>query len=430
MKKQTALSAVCLLCACQMSAANAEGVALTEWSSRGIALGGGMVGRADDASAIAYNAAGITQLPGMQVMVGYAAIDPESTIELDIGEGSHTSIGSRSHILSAPSAYLSRQIDDRFWLGLGLFSRFGLENQYSNHWPGRYNVTDVDFNTYSIVPTVAMKVNDALSLSAGVEIMYASSTLGRQIPCYKSSGSGVTVSPIKDEDIKMKLDGSGWGAGVHLGLHWRMNDQWSLGFAYKSPVMLHVNGTADFSRETSNLLAETSQVPHAIDTHVHGKVRLPDSFALGLAYRPQENLSFELGTVYTRWSTYHPVIKYDTNFRAQDKKEWRNGWNFNASVEYEPMDWLALRAGVWYETPVTNEAYADYMVPGHGRTGVSLGTGFQRDNWRLDMSYAHIWMRDLDYSRSGASGVAGQIRGGNSCDLSANIYSVSLVYTF
>lgn len=71
MKKEYVIPAVCLLCACQMTVAKAEGFSLTQWSARGLALAGGMVGRADDPSAIAYNAAGITRLPGTHVMVGY-----------------------------------------------------------------------------------------------------------------------------------------------------------------------------------------------------------------------------------------------------------------------------------------------------------------------------------------------------------------------
>ena len=56
------------------SSVMAEGFALTEWSARGLGLASGMVGRADDVSAIAYNAAGITQLPGVQVMGGMALV--------------------------------------------------------------------------------------------------------------------------------------------------------------------------------------------------------------------------------------------------------------------------------------------------------------------------------------------------------------------
>lgn len=360
MKKLYVVLAVCLLWACQVTTAGAEGFALTEWSSRGLSLAGGMVGRADDPSAIAYNAAGITQLPGTHVMGGFAAIAPMGTIDLDLADGSHTSTTTKPHIWAAPHAYITHQLNDRFWLGLGLFSRFGLGNEFADNWTGRYNLTNINFQTFSLVPTVALKVNDVLSLSAGVEIMHASFAMGQQIPSMQYIG----YIPSRGEDSKMTLNGTGWGVGAQLGAHLRMTDELSLGFSYKSPVTLNIVGSADFSRHHSNMLADQGQVPHTIDTDVHSTVHLPDSFALGLAYRPLENLSFEVGTVFTRWSTYDSMnIYFDSDFQSINHKKWRDGWNFNASVEYEPLDWLALRAGIWYETPVTNEAHADFMVP-------------------------------------------------------------------
>lgn len=423
MKKEYVIPAVCLLCACQMTVAKAEGFSLTQWSARGLSLAGGMVERADDPSAIAYNAAGITRLPGTHVMVGYAAVTPESTFDLYEKDGSFSSTTTGAHILSAPYAYLTHQLNEHLWLGLGLFSRFGLDNEFPDNWAGRYDLTDIKFQTFSFVPTLAVKVNDALSLSAGVEIMHASLTMGKQIQCFQLSSAGSK----KAEDIKMTLDGSHWGVGVHLGVHVRMTDKLSLGLAYKSPVTLRIDGSADFSRNDENLLAEMDQVPHAIDTGVHGRVRLPDSLAVGLTYYPLDNLSIELGTVFTRWSTYDSLnIRFDSDFESSSAKKWRNGWNFNASVEYEPMDWLALRAGVWHETSVTNEAHADFMVPGHGRTGVSLGTGLRWENWNVDIGYAHLWMRGQDYSSFESS----DLDSGKSHDLSANIYSVSIGYAF
>ena len=144
MKKLYVVLAVCLLWACQVTTAGAEGFALTEWSSRGLSLAGGMVGRADDPSAIAYNAAGITQLPGTHVTGGFAAIAPMGTIDLDLADGSHTSTTTKPHIWAAPHAYITHQLNDRFWLGLGLFSRFGLGNEFADNWTGRYNLTNIN----------------------------------------------------------------------------------------------------------------------------------------------------------------------------------------------------------------------------------------------------------------------------------------------
>ena len=75
--------AVCLalaLVACCAPVAWGEGFSLNEWSARGVSLAGGMVGRADDVSAIAYNAAGITQLPGTRMMGGFALISLQAVL--------------------------------------------------------------------------------------------------------------------------------------------------------------------------------------------------------------------------------------------------------------------------------------------------------------------------------------------------------------
>ena len=190
----------------------------------------------------------------------------------------------------------------------------------------------------------------------------------------------------------MTLDGSGWGIGVQLGMHLRLNDKLSLGLTYKSGVSLDVYGSAGFSRVEDNLFAKEGQLPRTEPTGVHGKIRLPDSLALGLAFYPTNNLSFVLGTVFTRWSTYKSLnVSFDSGYNLNEAKNWRDGWTFNASVEYELVNRLALRAGVWHETPVTDEAHADFMAPSHGRTGVSLGTGISWQSWKLDVGYAHIW---------------------------------------
>lgn len=64
------------LVAASVTGASAEGFAITEWSARGMALGGGagggMVARADDPAAVAYNPAGITQIPGTATQMGLA----------------------------------------------------------------------------------------------------------------------------------------------------------------------------------------------------------------------------------------------------------------------------------------------------------------------------------------------------------------------
>ncbi len=416
MRKIRVLVFSLMLTCCMAGQAFAEGFAMTEWGARGLALAGGMVGRADDVSTLAYNAAGITQLPGIHVMGGMSFIAPYGTIDAELGGGVSRTVNTKPAIWVAPHAYLSYQLNDNIWLGLGTFTRFGLGNTYDEDWLGRYNVYEVGLQTFSAVPTIAYKFNDMFSASIGIEFMYMSMYMGQKI----DMTGGAAPSPATDLDLH--LEGSGVGVGVHLGLHARFNEQWSAGISYKSQMTQSIKGDAQFSQ----------QVPAfgLMDGGIHGTIQLPDSIAFGIAYKPLENLSFEVGAVWTRWSTFNHLNIFFDNPASPDglsDKEWKDGWNFNASVEYSPLDWWTLRAGYWHETAVTNADYADFLMPTKGRDVMTLGMGFQWDNWTIDLAYAHIWVYPTNYDRTQANGIN---VGGNSKNVASDIYSFSIGYTF
>ncbi len=227
------------------SSAMAEGFALTEWSARGLGLASGMVGRADDVSAIAYNAAGITQLPGVQVMGGMGLIAPMGTLSLDTTYGKQETT-TKPAVWAAPHAYASWQLNDSLWLGLGVFSRFGLGNSYDQNWTGRYNLYSVNLQTVSAVPTLAWKINDILSVSAGLEIMNVNLTTEQKL-------TSPVIAALRAGDQDIEVQASGWGVGGHFGLHARLNDEWSVGLAYKTQVTVNAYGDPSM---TANLLAK------------------------------------------------------------------------------------------------------------------------------------------------------------------------------
>lgn len=417
----------CLLTLTMTGSALAEGFAMSEWSARGLGLAGGMVGRADDPSALAYNAAGITQLPGTQIMGGASFVAPYGTIE-GVNGGKPFSTSVKPAVWMPPHGYITHQLNDNVWLGFGMFSRFGLGNSFEGSWAGRSNVYDVGLQTVSAVPTVAYKINDMFSVSAGLEMMYLHMYEGVRIPTTQDGRN------VYDND--MQLEGQSIGFGGHFGLHAKFNEYLSAGLNYKTQVTQNVHGDADFSQQfgkNQNILSATGRVPTALNSGISGTLQLPDSLSFGLAYKPLPNLSFEVGTIWTRWSTYnHLNIYFDepSSYRSLSEKNWKDGWNFNASVEYAPLDWLTLRAGYWHETSVIDENHADFMMPTNGRDVMSLGLGLNWENWKLDLAYAHIWIYPTNYSYTNASGISGSVGNGKSTNTGADIYSFSISYTF
>lgn len=120
MKHLTSLIGAALVLAVTASGARAEGFGITEWSARGMALAGGMVARADDASAVAYNPAGITQLPGTTLMFGSALSLPSGSIETRVN-GKTTDTDAKKDYWILPHFYATHQMTDSLWLGVGVF---------------------------------------------------------------------------------------------------------------------------------------------------------------------------------------------------------------------------------------------------------------------------------------------------------------------
>ncbi|HOR54758.1 MAG TPA: outer membrane protein transport protein, partial [Synergistales bacterium] len=161
------IAAVVTVLAC--GTALGAGFALYDWSARGNALGGAMTGRADDPSAIAFNPAGITQIPGSSMMAGLTFIMPGGTLT-NMGTGD--SVNMIDHTFIPPHFYYTRQLNDRLWFGVGLLTRFGLGTDFPPDWYGRYNSYYANIQSLSLNPNLAWKVNDRLSLSVGVEALW------------------------------------------------------------------------------------------------------------------------------------------------------------------------------------------------------------------------------------------------------------------
>ncbi|MBU1040577.1 MAG: outer membrane protein transport protein [Proteobacteria bacterium] len=357
------LTLLCLLCL--PGAASAGGFALYEYSARGNAMGGATIALADDASAVAYNPAGITQLPGTRVMFGLTAIAPTADVQT-----ANEKTTTQANIYTPPHAFISYQAGERAWLGIGLYTRFGVGTQYGYEWAGTTKLYRSELETYSLAANLALKLTDSLSIAFGPELMYSSGDLRSR--------------PTSTTDQMISV--SGFGVGGQLAVHYKFNDQWSAGFTYHS-TQKHVDkGRAKFT-ENAGLQ----------DGNITMSLTLPASYNLGVAYKPNDKWKFEVDAVFTQWQDYEKLV-YDyekkplslTPGQIERDKNWRNVWRFQGGAEYQALDWLALRAGfVWDQDPV-RKGYEDYMLPSSDRKIYSTGFGVTDGAFTYDVSLMYL----------------------------------------
>jgi long-chain fatty acid transport protein len=301
-----------LLCGTALGA----GFALYDFSARGNALGGAMVGRADDPSAIAYNPAGITQIPGSSYMTGLAFIMPRGTVTQVGG----SAVDMKEHTFIPPHFYYTRQMSDKVWFGVGMMTRFGLGSDFDQGWFGKYNSYYANIQSVSLNPNIAWKATDALSLSVGVEGIWFE--YGSKKALNSVALPGLTGAYLLGDDISW-----GW----NLGAHWKANDKVRVGLSYRSEIDLTVEGNAEIYGVAGHV------------TKAHGDITLPEMFMGGVAVQVNDKVNVEVGAIYTGWSSYDQMVlvyehfpySFSGEYTSTTPKNYKNVWRYQLGIEYK-----------------------------------------------------------------------------------------------
>ena len=118
----------------------ASGVLMYETGTPGVGLGSaGHAARAQDASTVYYNPAGMMLLNkseymvGAQAMVGYFKFQPGANMDHVTGNDGTNPIG----WLPSGSFYYVKDVNARTKIGFGMFSNFGIVTPELDKWSGR-----------------------------------------------------------------------------------------------------------------------------------------------------------------------------------------------------------------------------------------------------------------------------------------------------
>lgn len=383
------------------------GFALYEGSARGNALGG-LTGQADDAAAIFYNPAGITQLEGSHLMGGVTLIYPyaDLTTSSIYDPSVRADASYEDNVFTPPHIYYTRQLNDKWWLGLGFYTRYGLGSEFDDDWDGRYSSTNADIATLNLNPNVAFKVNDRVSLAFGLNATWIDVVLEQAIDSQRFMGRPFNDPRTNTFDARQTIEGDNWGFGFNLAAHFKPTDKWSVGITYNSEIEQHITGgTAKYERP-AGLVPDT----WFIDTNVDADpIDLPESVYFGAAYKHSDKLGIGFGVIYTGWSSLEnltfnydqPIVVVPAFNLALDQVSrelnWKDVFRYNVGFEHQLSENLKFMWGFVYdESPVPDETIS-YLLPANDRTLLNLGFGTKLGNWYLEGSYTYLRIDDRKF---------------------------------
>jgi long-chain fatty acid transport protein len=378
-----------------IATANAGGFALREQSALGQGTSYAGIAAGGSLSSMFWNPATMTQVPGVGFEVSASGILPNTENTPLTGSTLFAFGGTGNTIDSVflPSGYASWQVDDQIWLGLSFNAPFGLSLNFPDRWAGRNYGESSNLRTYDITPTVAFKLNDMISLGAGLQVQDATARI--------QSGLGATPGAIAT------LKGSGWAIGFTAGITVTPAPNVEVGLGWRSGISQDVDATLTLPP------APIFSPPFSTPGAVKAAIDLPDVVSLGarLHVSPEwtvlETIEFShwgrIGTAHVLQPSGAPALigtaPVDLPFQYKD------GWFSSLGVEYQLDPSIALRTGIGFErSPVTDRVRMP-LVPDSDRLFLSIGGSTEiAEGLRLDLAYSHIFLQDSRINITAASG--------------------------
>ena len=395
--------------ACPVIPASANGFFVPQQSAQGLGRAHANVAAARDPSTVFFNPAGMTRLfeersangKDWIASIGTNVIMP--TIDFDDSGTTVTSPGSAfapvptgggdggnpASPTPVPHAYLVRSlVQDRLYFGLAFNAPFGLETDYGSDWFGRYDSIKARLVTIDVAPSLALKVNEHLSIGGGVNIQRADALLVGAVPDPLAPGG-----PTPDTDGRNRFEARDITVGFNVGLLANITDRTAIGLHYRSEMNHDLDGTLRLSGLTGPLAALNDSVSARAD------LDLPDVAAIGIMHEVNDRLTILAEAQWFGWDdlTELRIKLRDGSPDAVRPLDYRNSYTLSLAGEYQASSRLRLRGGLQYDRTPTRDATRGTIVPDGDRVWIAGGATYTySDSVSLDIALTHVPFRDAD----------------------------------
>jgi long-chain fatty acid transport protein len=379
----------------------AGGYQINEHGTKAMGMGGAFAAQASDPSAIFFNPAGLTQLKGINVMIGGTAIMPVATFSGPTLPGfTSTSTDMVKQTFFPPNAYVTYNHGD--WaFGIGFFAPFGLGTEWPASWGGvpaigQYEAYITDLQAFYINPTVAYRFNDQLSVGVGASYVFGTVKFKQKI---NDPAFGGAVP-----DWNSALEGTGTGINFNLGVMYKPTPKLSIGVSYRFLTEIEFEGDVAFT-DIPNVqvpIAPGVTIPLAAlfpDQGAKAKIPMPSNLFAGVAYDFSDYFTLEADFQFVGWSAYKELkISFEDGVAGDmditEPGDYKDTYLIRVGGEYRLTD-LALRAGFIYDaSPIPDKSLGPRLPDGERLEGtVGLGYAFS-EMLRVDLAYQYITMKD------------------------------------
>ena len=405
--------------------AHAAGFALYGGSTKGMALGGAVMGKAVDASANFYNPATLTDFTNTVVTIGCCMEVPRANVQVH-HEGGRFSGKLNPGAFFLPHFYIAQPLPWDFSFGLGCAPEFGIGSAYRNSWPLNWNTVETTVEGFTINPNLAYKVTEDWSVSGGLRLIFLNF---EQYSRPYAAKDGVKFGQMQTH-IEGDNDFSGFGWQVstkydildnlHFGLMYKSEAEARVRGHYRTKVRsydysaapglanmgLAANGITPthpyYSMLYPGALAQAEQgIRDQVDAgarQARGRaaadVTLPQSIIAGLDWEATETVRFGTAVTWTHWSS---MDKLAFKLQGGDRTvplDWDDVFRFSFAGAWDfAENWTLMGSYIYDMDPCsTRKNVGSTMLPAGDRHLMTMGLAWHWENWEIAGCYGLILM--------------------------------------
>lgn len=368
------------------TALNAGGLYLYEISTTETSMAGaGWAARAQDPTTAITNPAGMTRLDGTQIQFTAQPLAIDSSFSSDQGGSSDL-----NSVLPGGSFFATHQLNDQWSVGFSMAGFFGLGLDYDTGWEGRYYLNEITLQSVGLQPTVAYRINDQLSIGAGLAFIY---TVFEQ---------KMSVNNGEQEDGKLKFDDNTHSLQVNLGILYEPDARTRVGLQYLSE--------SEFDLKTRPEGGGLASIIGKVDL----SMTMPQSLILS-AFHQISNRWAVMGNIgWQEWSEFGKVdidaSAFNTSTSITADRSYKDTWNFALGLQYQINEAWRLNTGIAYDTEMVDENDVTPDLPTGDSWRYGIGATYQySESVQISAGYELLWYGDIDMKVD--RGLAGEVSG-------------------
>ena len=365
----------------------AGGYIIPHQTARGLGLSNAMTAGVNDASAVYYNPAALSEVQGDNLLMSGTYVNLQNSVE---NSGRKSTNKHDDNFLASFFANYRIPNSD-FTLGIGTYAPFGLATEYDKDAFTRFAAIDTELKTIYVTPALSWNPSSYFSVGAGLSFVHASGVFSRALCLDPISGC---TQPLGLEG-RVRVTDTADAFAYNLGLLVKPTDSLKFGFTYRSRVDLRFdNADAKFNGSFSipTVKADVRPLP------------LPPVINVGVFWQIMRTWGAEFVYEYTRWSefknftaTFSPIPIFlplgapIPGFQLPE--DWKNTSTLRLGSYYALNENWELRGGMAVEqTPIPNKTL-NPSIPDADKLTLNAGVGYKWDQFSVDLAYMAVFYK-------------------------------------